>query len=129
MATTNDDPLAELVTVRNEIHRTEDEILPALRERRDKLICIAREHGAIGDDLADASGLSRQSVHTVLRAHKIAAPNRTHSAARHAHRTRTDLRRALAAAGIPHDDNPEDIGRAVADALRTEHTEHETERT
>lgn len=121
MATQNDDPLADLATVRDEIRRTEDETLPRLRDRRNELICIAREHGAIGDALSEASGLSRQSVHTVLRDNHVPAPNRPHSAARQSQRARIDLRRALTAAGI----DPENVtAEAVRSAL---HTEHSTE--
>lgn len=127
MATENDDPLRDLIMVRDEIRRTENEILPELRARRDELICLAREHGAIGDEISAAAGLSRQSVHTVLREHGVPAPNRTHSAARTRRRIRLDLGRALDAAGIDTR-NPDELGQAVVQLL-TDNVNNNTERT
>lgn len=114
MTSPNDGPLAELASVRDEIDRTETEVLPRLRSRRDELICDARRRGAIGDVLADASGLSRQSVHIVLRTHGIPPPNRGDAAheLRRRRWVRADLARALSAAGI-------DTDNITAEAVRT----------
>lgn len=123
MGTENDDPLVDLAKIRDKITHTEDVELPDLRRRRNELICIAREHGAIGDDLADAAGVSRQTVHGVLREHNVPAPNRTR--ATFDRRRRAELGRALVAAGIDTTRTPDEIGAQLRAYLSgDEHTEH-----
>jgi hypothetical protein len=113
---TDETALAELAKVRDKIRETEEVDLPRLRTERDELICAARKDGAIGDELAEASGLSRQSVHNVLRDYRIPAPNRTRSAERRANQARSDLRRALVSAGLdPENVTAEAVRSALAD--------------
>jgi hypothetical protein len=120
MATQNDDPLADLAKARDKIEHTRDVVLPGLRTRRDQLICIAREHGAIGDELAHAAGISRQAVHEVLRAHNIPAPARTRSTESRARFARIKLVGALDLAEIDPDTDAQTLGDAIHRALRNE---------